>query len=106
MLFTPRRGICLRSVKDFDLIFRILHGEHVRVSTFRIDPIVWGDHAVGSKRGDHVVDDFFLRKAEEPGLLAIDIQFERGVINVLGNEDIADADFSARTGSANFVATP
>ena len=73
-----------------DLIFGILHGEHVGIPAFRIDPVVWRDHAVGSERGDDVVDDLFLRKAEQSGLFAVDVQFQSRIIDVLRNEDVAD----------------
>src|SRR6267154_6517390 len=73
------------------LAFGILHGQHVRIATFRIDPVVRSDHAIGSQRGDDVVHDFFLRETQLAGLLAVDIQLQRGIIDVLGNQHVADA---------------
>src|SRR6266481_578360 len=87
-LHAPQRDL-LEVDHALDLILGILHGQHVGIPVFRIDPIVGCDHAVGSESGDHVVYDFFLRKAEEAGLLSVHVQLQRGVINVLRNEDVA-----------------
>ena len=74
-----------------DLLIRILHGEHVVVSAARIDPVTRRDDAVRSQRGDHVVDDFFRRQPELARLLAIDVELEAGIVEVLRNQDVAHA---------------
>src|SRR5207342_1795721 len=44
----------------------------------------------GSEGSDDVVDDLFLGKAKQSGFFAVDIQFQRGVIDVLRNKDVTD----------------
>src|SRR6266705_2769640 len=72
----------------FDGIFGVLRGEHVGVAALRIDPIIRGDHAVGSEGGDDVVYDFLLRKTEEARFFPVNVEFEGRVVDVLGNQHV------------------
>src|SRR5438270_13807971 len=85
----PQRNL-LEVRYGFDGVFGILHGEQVGIAAPGINPIIRCDHAVGSERGDDVVDDFFLGEAKEAGFFTIDVEFEGGVVDVLGNENVVD----------------
>ena len=74
-----------------DLVGGVLHGEHVVVAGVGIDPVAGRDDAVGGERGDDVVDDIFGREADERGALAIDVELQAGILEVLRDVDIADA---------------
>ena len=51
----PQRNLA-EVVHGADLVFGILHGQHVAVAGLRIDPEAGGDHRVGSERRDDVID--------------------------------------------------
>src|SRR5271154_7016220 len=81
----------LEIADGLNFLFFVLDGEHVIVSRFRIDPETWRNHAVGSERGDHVVHHFFGRKSRHAGSFAIDIEFESRIVEILRNQNAADA---------------
>ena len=74
-----------------DAVFRILDREHVVVAAARIHPEARGDHLIRRERRDHVVHDLALVEAEIGGALAIDVEPQRRVVDVLRDVDVADA---------------
>ena len=74
-----------------DLRLRILHGEHIVVAILGIDPIARRDHRVRGQRGDEVAHYFLLGEAELARSHAIDVQLQRGIIDVLRDIGIAHA---------------
>ena len=78
-------------VHVLDLLGGILHGQHVVVARLRIDPVAGRDHAVGRERGDDIVDYVLRRQADEAGPLAVDVELNAGVLQILGYIDVRDA---------------
>ena len=70
------------------LVLGVLHGEHVVVAVAGIDPVAGRDHLVRGERGDDVADDFALVEAELAGAGAVDIELERGIVEVLRDVDV------------------
>ncbi len=87
-------------VERLNLRFGILHGEHVVVAGFRIDPVTWCDHSVGTERGDYVIHHFFWAEAQHAGAFAIDIELQAGIIHILRDQErrslLAKLSLSAR----------
>src|SRR6185437_7585898 len=54
-------------------------------------PVAGRDHAVGGERGDDVVNDLALIEPQLRGALAVHIELERGVVQVLRDVYVADA---------------
>src|SRR5262249_60848044 len=67
----------------------ILHRQHVIIARFGIDPVAGRDHLVGVERGNYVVDHFAGGESEAGGHLAVDVNFEGGIVEVLRDEDVA-----------------
>ena len=42
-----------------------------------------------------LLDDFLLIQSEQAGALAVDIELQRGIVDILRNEDVADLRQSA-----------
>src|ERR1700731_4821273 len=93
--FPAAQGNLLQIGHRLDLVLGILDGQQVGVTARWIDPVIRRDHAVRSEGGDDVVDDFFLRETEETGLPAVNVELQGRVIDILGNQNVADAPESA-----------
>ena len=74
-----------------DLLVRVLHGQHVVIAGFGIDPVAGGDHTVGGKRSDHVIDNIFGREPDLAGALSVDVELDPRVAKILGDVDISNA---------------
>ena len=74
-----------------DLALGILHGQHVVVAGFRIDPETGCDHAVRGQGGDHVVHHLALVQSHFAGAHAIHIELQGGVVDILRDENVGDA---------------
>src|ERR1700728_5412116 len=94
--FQRSRGFAVRrSQRDlFEVIqrlylcLRILTCEHIVVAGLRIDPVAGGDHSVRSHRRDDTIDDGLRGQAFEACLLAIDVEGETWVVDVLRDQNI------------------
>ena len=95
--FAPRNGMDDEVGQVFDGIFGILHGQQIIVAAFRIHPVARRDHLVGSQRGDDVADDFLFIQTKFAGAQAVHVQLQRGIINVLRHQHVADARQRSRT---------
>ncbi len=73
------------------LVFRILDGDEIVVAASGIDPVARGDHHVGGKGGDDVVDHFLRAQAEFAGARAVHVHLQAGVIHVLRHVDVRHA---------------
>src|SRR5246127_5262932 len=81
----------LEVVQGLNLRLRVLDGQQVIVSGLRVDPVARIDPAVRRHGRDHVIDNVLGRQTFEAGLLTVDVEGKTGVIDVLRNQDIADA---------------
>ena len=72
-------------------VFVVLDGQEVVVAGLVIHPVVRGDHGIGIQRGDDVVHDLLLGKAEFRGMDAIHLEAHGRIIHVLRYVDLADA---------------
>ena len=68
---------------------RILDRHHVVVAALRIDPVAGRDHAVGGHGGNHVVHHVLCGETDQAGLLAVDVQLDSWVVQILRNVDAA-----------------
>ncbi len=69
----------------------ILDRQKIVVAGLMVHPVVGRDHGVRVERGDDVVDDLLLGKAEFGGMDAIDFEADGRIVHVLRNIDLADA---------------
>src|ERR1700741_2158482 len=72
-----------------DLLVEILHRQHVVVPALRIDPVARRDHPIRRQRRDHVVHYVFRRQPQQTRLLAIDVQLQPRIIDVLRDQHVA-----------------
>ncbi len=88
----------LQIIQRYDLVVFILHGQHVVVAGFGVYPVARRDHLVGGEGGDDVADHFLLSQAQFAGARAIDRELQRGVVEILRNEDVLHAGRQADLG--------
>ena len=74
-----------------NLLFGILHVQEVVVVVPRIDPDIRRDHLVRGERGDDVLDDFLFAQPELAGARAVDVELQRGIVEILRNVGIRNA---------------
>src|SRR5437588_3680662 len=70
-------------IQRTDLVLGILHREQVIVPTLGINPVTRSNHLVGSQSCNNVIYDLLLAEADQAGSLAINIDAQRRVIDVL-----------------------
>ena len=88
-LAEARIGICFKSFRERTSCFRILHCQQIVIATFGIDPVAGGNHPVRGQGGDDVIDHFFLAESDQTGPLAVDIDAQRWIVNILRNQNVA-----------------
>ena len=74
-----------------NLLLGILNVQEIVVVVLRIDPDIRRDHLIRSERGDDVLDDFLFAQSQFAGARAIDVELQRGIVEILRNVDIGDA---------------
>ncbi len=86
---TQRDG--LKVSQSLNLVFGVLNGQHIIVAGLWIDPITRRYHLIGRQRRDHIVDHLALIETHLAGPCTVDIELQRGVVDILGYEYVGDA---------------
>src|ERR1017187_10504047 len=87
----PTQGDGAQIGQVLHLALGILHGQHIVVAALGIDPVAGRDHTVGGEGGDDVVYYFALIQPQFAGSGAVDIEAQRGVVDVLRSVDVSHA---------------
>src|ERR1017187_6610117 len=70
------------------LALRVLHGQHIVIPRFWVDPETGRDHTVGGERGDHVVHHLAMVKAHLAGAHAVHVELQCRGVDVLRDENV------------------
>src|ERR1017187_6103342 len=87
----PTQGDGAQIVQVLHLALGILRGQHIVVAALGIDPVAGRDHTVGGEGGDDVIHYFALIQPQFAGSGAVDIEAQRGVVDVLRSVDVSHA---------------
>ncbi len=75
----------------FHAVLWILHGDEIIVAALRIYPIARGDHGIGGKSSDEVIDNLLGVETQFGSSPAVYIYLEGGVVHILRDVNIGDA---------------